>query len=713
MPNRLAAEQSPYLLQHANNPVDWWPWGAPAFEEARRSARPIFLSIGYATCHWCHVMEHESFEDPATAALLNRDFVPVKVDREERPDVDRVYMTFVQATTGGGGWPMSVWLTPELKPFYGGTYFPPSGQWGRPAFPDVLIEIARAWREERDHIADSAAEIVRRLAVLVTGEGTSEAVDAAVLDETRRQFEQTFDRRRGGFGDAPKFPRPSELLFLLREYARTGQTLPRDIVLQTLRAMALGGMRDHIGGGFHRYSVDGSWRVPHFEKMLYDQAQLVIANLEAAQVSGDPFFAQIAEDTLQYVARDLTGPEGGFYSAEDADSVPPEHAGVAGARKMEGAFYLWTADEVRRVVGESARPFELRYGVLPNGNAPFDPQQEFAGKNILYTARSIADVSRDTGAEPGQVATALLDARVKLFRAREERPRPERDDKVITAWNGLMIAAAARAARVLDGGGALEQTLAGEDPGARHLATARQTAVFVERQLWDAKRQVLYRRYRSGQAAIDGFAEDYAYLIWGLLELFQASGEAHWLEWAITLQERQDELFADVERGGWFSTTGQDPHVLVRAKEEYDGAEPSASAVSAHNNLVLAHITGETPWRDRASAAIASFGARLRSQGRGVPLMAAALAASLTPGEQIVVVGPGDRDDTRRLWRRAQRAFRPFAVVLPVEPGPAQQALSARLPWVADMKMLDDRATAYLCRDFVCTAPTTDLEALV
>jgi hypothetical protein len=259
----------------------------------------------------------------------------------------------------------------------------------------------------------------------------------------------------------------------------------------------------------------------------------------------------------------------------------------------------------------------------------------------------------------------------------------------------------------------LEQTLAGEDPGARHLATARQTAVFVERQLWDAKRQVLYRRYRSGQAGIDGFAEDYAYLIWGLLELFQASGEAHWLEWAITLQERQDELFADVERGGWFSTTGQDPHVLVRAKEEYDGAEPSASAVSAHNNLVLAHITGETPWRDRASAAIASFGARLRSQGRGVPLMAAALAASLTPGEQIVVVGPGDRDDTRRLWRRAQRAFRPFAVVLPVEPGPAQQALSARLPWVADMKMLDDRATAYLCRDFVCTAPTTDLEALV
>jgi uncharacterized protein len=712
MPNRLAAEQSPYLLQHANNPVDWWPWGEPAFEEARRSARPIFLSIGYATCHWCHVMEHESFEDPATAALLNRDFVPVKVDREERPDVDRVYMTFVQATTGAGGWPMSVWLTPELQPFYGGTYFPPTGQWGRPAFPDVLTEIARAWREERDHIVGSASEIVRRLSVLVAGEGAGGAVDAAVLDEIRRQFEQTFDHRRGGFGDAPKFPRPSELLFLLREHARTGQSQPRDIVLQTLRAMALGGMRDHIGGGFHRYSVDGSWRVPHFEKMLYDQAQLVLACLEAAQASGDPFFAQIAEDTLQYVARDLTSPEGAFYSAEDADSVPPEHASVAGARKMEGAFYLWTADEVSRLIPEAARAFELRYGVLPNGNAPFDPQKEFEGKNILYTARSIADVSRETGTEPAQVAAALLDARVKLFRAREERPRPERDDKVITAWNGLMIAAAARASRVLDGGEALEQTLAGEDPGGRHLETARQAALFLQGQLWDGERQVLHRRYRNGQAAIDGFAEDYACLIWGLLELFQASGEARWLEWAISLQERQDVLFADVERGGWFSTTGQDPHVLVRAKEEYDGAEPSASSVSAHNNLVLAHITGDARWREGANAAIASFSARLRSQGRGVPLMAAALTASLAPAEQVVVVGPRDRDDTRRLWRRAQRVFRPFAVVIPAEPGASQQALSARLPWLASMKMLDDRATAYVCRDFVCAAPTTDLEAL-
>jgi uncharacterized protein YyaL (SSP411 family) len=711
MPNRLAAEQSPYLLQHAANPVDWWPWCEEAFTEARRSDRPIFLSVGYATCHWCHVMEHESFEDAATAALLNRHFVPVKVDREERPDVDRVYMTFVQATTGAGGWPMSVWLTPDLQPFYGGTYFPPASQYGRPAFVDVLTEISRAWREERESILSSASQIVSRLALLAAGEGSSGEADASVLDATRRQFEQAFDRRRGGFGDAPKFPRPSELLFLLREHARSGEALPRDIVLQTLRAMAMGGMRDHVGGGFHRYSVDGSWRVPHFEKMLYDQAQLVLAYLEGAQVSGDPFFAQIAEDTLQYVARDLTDADGAFLSAEDADSVPPEQAGVAGTRKLEGAFYLWTIEEVRQLLGESSRVFELRYGLLPNGNAPFDPQHEFEGKNILYTARPIADISRETGMEPGAVATALLKARVTLYKARTERPRPALDDKVLTGWNGLMVAAMARAARVLDGAEALAQQLGAEDPGSRHLRGATRAASFIQRALWDPVRQVLRRRYRAGQAAIDAFAEDYAYLTWGLLELFQASGDAAWLEWALTLQERQDALFLD-ERGGWFSTAGHDPHLLVRAKEEYDGAEPAATSVSALNTLALWHLTGDGRWRERARGAIASFGGRLRTQGRGVPLMAAALATSLTPGEQIVVVGPRDREDTQRLWRRAQRRFRPFTVMVPVEPGAAQDRLAARLPWLGQMRMVDGRATAYVCRDFVCAAPATDPEAL-
>jgi uncharacterized protein len=482
MPNRLAAEQSPYLLQHAANPVDWWAWGEPAFDEARRTGRPIFLSIGYATCHWCHVMEHESFEDPATAELLNRDFVPVKLDREERPDVDRVYMTFVQATTGSGGWPMSVWLTPDLRPFYGGTYFPPVPQHGRPAFKDVLEEIARAWREERPDIEGSAGEIVSRLAAISGGQGAAGPVEASLLDETRRQFEQSFDSKRGGFGDQPKFPRPSELLFLLREHLRTGDDRPAAMVMQTLRAMAVGGMRDHIGGGFHRYSVDGSWRVPHFEKMLYDQAQLVLAYLEASQAAGDPFFAQIAEDTLQYVAREMTDEAGGFYSAEDADSVPLEMVDVPGARKMEGAFYLWTTGEVRRLLGDAAETFERRFGLLPGGNAPFDPHEEFTGKNILYTARPIADIARELSMEPGAVAMQLIQSRVVLFKARGGRPRPERDDKVLTAWNGLMIAAAARAGRVLAGGAALDQPTF-DDPGTRHLRAATRAAEFVQREL--------------------------------------------------------------------------------------------------------------------------------------------------------------------------------------------------------------------------------------
>src|SRR5262245_57039586 len=339
--NRLAAENSPYLLQHQHNPVDWHPWGEEAFERARRDDKPIFLSIGYSTCHWCHVMEHESFESRDVSDVLNRHFVSIKVDREERPDVDRVYMTFVQATTGSGGWPMSVWLTPDLEPFYGGTYFPPSSRWGRPGFVDVLQEIARVWREERDKVLQSAAHIVERLRSIRSQGAAAHVPGPGALDNATHEFASAFDARRGGFGEAPKFPRPSELLFLMREHARTGAPEPRDMALITLRAMALGGMRDHVGGGFHRYSVDGDWRVPHFEKMLYDQAQLVLAYLEAWQITGDRAHADVAVDTLEYVRRDLTDSEGGFYSAEDADSMPPEEADAPHPHKMEGAYYIW------------------------------------------------------------------------------------------------------------------------------------------------------------------------------------------------------------------------------------------------------------------------------------------------------------------------------------------------------------------------------------
>ena len=707
MPNRLAAEQSPYLLQHAHNPVDWYPWGDEAFEAARAADKAIFLSIGYATCHWCHVMERESFENADLASVLNEHFVSIKVDREERPDVDRVYMTFVQATTGSGGWPMSVWLTPDLRPFYGGTYFPPSAQFGRPGFRDVLVEIARAWRDERPKMLQSAGQIVDRLAVLGRGPSERRMPDASALAMTAHQFRQTFDSKRGGFGDAPKFPRPSELLFLLRETARTGDPAGRDMAVQTLRAMALGGMRDHIGGGFHRYSVDGGWRVPHFEKMLYDQAQLVLAYLEAAQAAGDPFFAQIAEDTLQYVQRDMTDAAGGFYSAEDADSLPPDHAADPAAHKSEGAFYIWGLDEVRATLGDASLLFEGRYGVLPNGNAPLDPQQEFTNKNLLHTSQSVADLARLSGKTPGEVADVLVKARQQLFEVRSKRPRPQLDDKVLTAWNGLMIAAFARAARVLAGGVALGQDGEGDDAGARHLVSAERAATFLKTTMWDGTARRVLRRYRGGHAAIEGYAEDYACLIFGLLELFQASGRVEWLAWARDLQARQDELFWDAANGGWFSTTGADPSVLLRMKEDYDGAEPSPTSVSAMNLLTLAGLTGDTAYGDRASEAIAAFGGRLIDQGRALPLMAAALATALSAGEQIVIVGTPGAPDTEAMWRAVHRAYRPFSVVVRVDPT-RQHELAVHMPWVAAMSMVGSRATAYVCRHFACEAPTTD-----
>jgi len=705
MANRLAREQSPYLLQHANNPVDWFPWGAEAFEAARASGKPIFLSIGYATCHWCHVMERESFENAGVARVLNDSFVSIKVDREERPDVDRVYMTFVQATTGSGGWPMSVWLTPDLQPFFGGTYFPPSSQWGRPGFVDVLTEIGRAWREDRLKVVKSAAEIVDRLSVLARGQDDPKTPGEAALTATFNQFQQSFDTRRGGFGDAPKFPRPSELLFLLREFARTGNDAARAMVVQTLRSMALGGMRDHIGGGFHRYSVDGNWRVPHFEKMLYDQAQIVLACLEAAQADADPFFAQIAEDTLQYVRRDMTDKRGGFYSAEDADSIPVEHRHDPHAHKTEGAFYVWTAGEIKTQLGDDSAIFEARYGILPNGNAPFDPQHEFVNKNLLYTAQSIADIAKSTNKTPIQVAEALLRARQLLFDVRELKPRPQLDDKVLTAWNGLMIAAFARASRVL-GGDALGQENV-ENPTAAHLQTATAAAAFIRETMWNAGTRTLLRRYRAGDAAIEGYAEDYACLIFGVLELFQASGNPQWLAWARELQERQDELFWDEVSGGWFSTTGADPSVLVRMKEDYDGAEPAPTSVAAMNLLTLAHLTGERTYTDKAARAIASFGGRLEDMGRAVPLMAAALSMSIAEGEQIIIVGPRDSGETAALWTAAHKKYRPFSVVTRVDPSD-QAALAAHMPWTADMKMLSGKPTVYVCRGFACDAPSTD-----
>lgn len=710
MPNRLAQESSPYLLQHADNPVEWYPWGEEAFVRARADDLPIFLSIGYSTCHWCHVMERESFENADVAALLNRHFVAIKVDREERPDVDRVYMAFVQATTGAGGWPMSVWLTPELKPFFGGTYFPPASRWGRPGFADVLRNVTQLWSERRADLVQSAETLVARLAEQQRGAGASApgggtVAGADTLAAGVAQFEQAFDAEHGGFGGAPKFPRPAELLFLLREHARTGERRPLDMAAASLRAMADGGLRDHLGGGFHRYAVDARWRIPHFEKMLYDQAQLALACLEAGQAARDTEFVDVAGQVLAYVRRDLTGPEGGFLSAEDADSLEAGQDAGGRAEKREGAFYLWTQQDLEELLGDDASVVARRYGVEAAGNAVQDPTGELAGCNQLYVACPVDEVARWLDRPVPEVEGILEDGRRRLLEARAARPRPHLDDKVLTAWNGLMLAACARAAHVLEGRG----DAAG---AAAALEAARRAAGFVRDTLWDAERRVLHRCHRDGRVSIPGYAEDYAFMVWGLIELFQTDGNPAWLRWALDLQVRQDELFWDAADGGWFSTTGADPSVLLRLKEDYDGAEPSAGSVAAQNLLTLVRLTGDNAMQARLDRALVRFGPRLGQAARVVPLLAAVLSSYHAAASQVVIVGERGRADTVALREVVARRYLPFAVRLNVEPGLVQERLGELLPFVAPLRMLDGRATAYVCADFACRQPVCEPDAL-
>ncbi len=664
--NRLAGEKSPYLLDHAHNPVDWYPWGDEAFATARREDKPIFLSIGYSTCHWCHVMERESFEDEETAAVLNRYFVPVKVDREERPDVDRVYMLFVQATTGGGGWPMSVWLTPDLRPFYGGTYFPPDRRYGRPAFREVLTKVAEAWQKDRQRILEAASSVIEELGRHASPDGAAKLPDADILDRAFYQFRRAFDHVHGGFGGPPKFPQPSVLRFLLREHLRTGSTEALDMVLRTLRAMARGGIHDHLGGGFHRYSVDERWFVPHFEKMLYDQAQLAVAYLEAFQVSRDSKLAVTARGILDYVLRDMTAPEGGFYSAEDADSAIDE---ARAATKREGAFYVWTTDEVTSVLGHGAADrFCRAYGVREEGNVAQDPHGEFAGRNILFEA-----------AEDGPT---LADERRALAEARCRRARPHLDDKILTAWNGLMISALSLAAQVL------------EEP--RYLGAARRAADFLLANVWRAEEGTLLRRYRAGDAAVRGFADDYAFLAQGLTDLYETCFVDRYLETAISLTERQLALFEDRQRGGLFAGE-PDPHLVLRLKDGDDGAEPSANSVAALNLLRLSYATDREDLRRVGERTITAFARVLESQPTRSPCLLMALGFGLGAPRQIVISGDLASKDTESLLRTVRRRFLPHKIVL----------LGSEPRWPRR-----GAATAYVCENFTCREPVTGVDRL-
>jgi uncharacterized protein YyaL (SSP411 family) len=691
-PNALIHELSPYLLQHAHNPVHWYPWGDEAFAKARRENKPIFLSVGYSTCHWCHVMARESFQDGAVARVLNEHFVAIKVDREERPDVDRVYMAYVQAATGSGGWPLSVWLTPDLKPFFGGTYYPPDERWGRPGFKTLLRGIAAAWTQRREQILAAADTATRQLQQFGTlgADARVTLPERTLLDAAYRQFASSYDPRDGGFGGAPKFPRPAVLNLVLRYAATTPSPEAQEMVLHTLRKMASGGVRDQLGGGFHRYSVDTFWHVPHFEKMLYDQAQLICSYLEAYQISRDPLYATVARDTLAYVRRDLTGPEGQFYSAEDADSPLPTNPAEHG----EGAFYVWTQAEILATLGpEASAVFDYAYGVAKDGNAPADPQGEFAGANILILRHSVAETAAQFAQPPDQVRDLLTRCRSQLLAVRARRPRPTRDDKALTAWNGLMISACARAAQVLN------------DP--HYARAAQQAARFVEARLYDPQTGTLRRRCREGVAAIDGFADDYAFLIQGLLDLYETTFEAHWLDWARALQERQDAGFWDEEQGGYFSTSGQDTGAIMRLKDSDDGAEPSANAIAALNLLRLAQMTDTPGFRARAERIFATFAGRLAQAPQAMPQMLVAYGVSLDPPRQIVIAGQPDAPDTRALLRAVYDRFIPNRVLLLADGGLGQQRLAQRLEFVRDLKPIGGQATAYLCENYACQTPVT------
>ena len=698
MPNRLARERSPYLLQHAENPVDWFPWGEEAFAKARAERKPIFLSIGYSTCHWCHVMAHESFEDPIVGQLLNEHFVSIKLDREERPDVDRVYMTFVQATTGSGGWPLSVFLTPDLEPFFGGTYFPPIPKFGQRSFTDVLMHISRAWNDNPAAVSASARRLVEQLRGQIAGADNSQAPVAGV-DAVRSgidQFIKAYDRRHGGFGGAPKFPRPSELFFLLDAWALTHHHESRQMVADTLKAMALGGMHDHIGGGFHRYSVDGEWRVPHFEKMLYDQAQLTLAYLGAAQATGDPFFATVAEDTLDYVLAEMTDADGAFYSAEDADSMP-----AAGGEPREGAFYVFTAAEIDRWFGSDAPVVRRRLGIEDGGNAPSDPHGEFTGQNIPYVAQSVEEIATRTGRSHDEVMQVLAGMRQRLWEERNSRPRPHLDDKVLASWNGLMIASCARAARVL-----------AESPRrAEWLEGALRAGRRVKALLWNEATQTLARRYRDNDAGIDGFCEDYACVAWGALELFEATSDVAWLDWCEALTRRQRELFYDDGDGGWYASRPGTADVLLALKEDYDGAEPAAASVTVRTVLRLGHLTGDAAWHALAQRSLERYGPELGRVARVMPLMLSNVAAWHGRASQVVIVGAAN-DRRAALEAEVARVYLPFATCLTLTPGPEQQALAAHLPWLAAMTPVNDAPAAYVCTNFTCQAPVTSPEAL-
>ncbi len=671
MSNRLIDETSPYLLQHAHNPVDWYPWGEEALRRARDESKPIFLSIGYAACHWCHVMEHESFEDQAVAAVMNEHFVNIKVDREERPDLDQIYMAAVVAMTGHGGWPMSVFLTPEGVPFYGGTYFPPVSRHGMPAFVDLLCGIADAWRSRRDEVTHSGTGLINHIRQQ-SAQAAVAALSPGALEAAYRTLERQFDLAHGGWGGAPKFPQPMTLEFLLRTHLRTTERSALAMAESTLTKMARGGIYDHLGGGFHRYATDAIWLVPHFEKMLYDNAQLARVYVHAWQVTKRPLFRRVAEETLDYVLREMTGASGGFYSSQDADS-----------EGVEGKFFVWTSEEIRAVLGDEAALFAEAHGVTERGN--------FEEKNILHMAKDPQTVTERYGVSPGEIEARLALARRALFLRREERVRPGLDDKVLVAWNGLVLSALAEAARVFG--------------RSDYRRAAEANAAFILREMQTPKGRLL-RAWRGGRARLNAYLEDYANFIDGLLALYETTFDARWFVEARRLADEMMAHFHD-PAGGFFDTSDDHETLVVRPKDLQDNATPSGSAMAATVLLRLAALTGESDYRDAAEEALRLVQPLAGTYPTAFAQWLSALDFALSRPKEIAIVGDPAGPDTRKLLETVHGVYRPNQVVAvgrPGEPSP--------IPLLEGRAQSDSRATAFVCEHFTCRLPVTGPEEL-
>ncbi|MBW6485491.1 MAG: thioredoxin domain-containing protein [Syntrophobacterales bacterium] len=681
MANRLEKEKSPYLLQHAANPVDWFPWSDEAFARAAAEDKPVFLSVGYATCHWCHVMAHESFEDHEVADRLNRDFVAIKVDREERPDLDQIYMTVCQAMTGRGGWPLSVFMTPERRPFFAGTYFPKENRLGMTGFISILEQISGLWKNQRRKVLDNSATVIAALQpFLADTSRSSSGLDQTVLAEALGQLKSVFDATWGGFGTAPKFPTPHQLTFLLRRHQRTGSPAALEMVEKSLVAMRHGGIFDQIGFGFHRYSVDQQWLTPHFEKMLYDQAMLAMAYVEAYQVTGKPFYAAVVREIFEYVERDLGHPQGAFTCAEDADS-----------EGREGLFYLWQPDQVRTVLGEELGDLTCRfYDVSTLGNF----EDGFSIPHITKSREVFSELSRT---ELPVLEERLETARKRLFAERRKRVRPLLDDKVLASWNGLMIAALAKGYQAL-----------GDTP---YLQAANRAADFVlERLRPDGRR--LYRRWRDGEAAHPGFLDDYAFLIWGLLELYQAEFDPLRLEQAIDLQQQMIALFHDPETGGFYFSGSDGEALIVRDKEIHDGALPSGNSVAIENLLRLSRLTGNTRWEELAEQGINSFAELVRGYPMAYTQFLQAVDFSLGPTLELVVVGRAAAPDTGAMLRLIQSVYCPRKSVHWLNGDPVAEQRLMRLAPHLESLQADGGPRVYLCEGFSCQQPLRSLAEL-